>query len=242
MVLDHCPSLGSSEEEINVSARRTLEWARRSAERSRNKDAISLCPHGEDRLPLTFAITQGGTYIGIRERNTRKLVELDLPGYGIGGLSIGEGKEEMFTSLGASTSCLPVEKPRYFMGVGEPRDLVQSVIAGVDVFDSVFPTRNARHRTVLLPDGSENIRAGRWKGVDSPIFEGCRCYTCRNHTRAFLHHLFKAEEPLGPRLATIHNVHFMQELVKGLRERILEGDLEITYDPQEIIRNIFPAN
>jgi len=239
MVLDDCPPFGSTEEGILISSRRTIEWARRSAERFHEGDALSLSPLGAESTPMIFAITQGGTFPEIRRKNTEKLVELDLPGYGIGGLSIGEGKEEMFSSLVTSTSCLPVEKPRYFMGVGEPFDLVRSVLAGIDIFDSVFPTRNARHRTVLVPEGKENIRAGRWKGVEDPIYEGCPCYTCRHHSRAYLHHLFKAGEPLGPRLATIHNLRFMQDLVRGLRTRILEGALDETKDPGTIIMDIF---
>jgi queuine tRNA-ribosyltransferase len=239
MVLDHCPSYGSSEREILDSAKRTLDWAKRSIDRVGDRISMGMSPYGEGRQPLIFAITQGGTFSDIRRKNTEKLVELDLPGYGIGGLSIGEGKEEMFTSLKASTSYLPVDKPRYFMGVGEPEDLVRSVMAGVDVFDSVFPTRNARHRSVLLPDGKENIRAGRWKGVDGPILDGCGCSTCGSFSRGYIHHLFKAQEPLGPRLTTIHNIHFMQRLVKGLRRLILEDGIRSYAGPREIIRASF---
>ncbi|MGA1820725.1 MAG: tRNA guanosine(34) transglycosylase Tgt [Thermoplasmatota archaeon] len=238
MVLDHCPSYGSSEEQIIDSASRTLEWARRSRDRSLHDENLELSPYGGGRVPLIFAITQGGVFKDIREANTRKLVELDLPGYGVGGLSIGESKEQTFRSLVASTSFLPEDRPRYFMGVGEPVDLVRSVISGVDVFDSVFPTRNARHRSVLLPEGRENIRGGKWKGVDAPIFEGCRCPSCRRFTRGYLFHLFKAQEPLGPRLATLHNVHFMQTLVRGLRQRIIEGGELEKVDPRSLISSI----
>jgi queuine tRNA-ribosyltransferase len=239
MVLDHCPSYGSSENEIMDSAKRTLEWARRSKDRMLDPDSLEMSPYGKERVPLIFAITQGGTYTDIRKKNTKELVELDLDGYGIGGLSIGESKDEMFSSLKASTSYLPVDKPRYFMGVGEPEDLVRSVMSGVDVFDSVFPTRNARHRTVFTPDGKENIRPGKWKGVNGPIFEGCKCSTCRDFSKGYLQHLFKAEEPLGPRLATIHNIHFMQELIKGLRKLILDDELRMDIDPREVIISIF---
>jgi len=239
MVLDHCPAHGSSEEQIIDSARRTLDWARRSGERSVLTQTKELSPYSGERTPLIFAITQGGVFRDIRETNTRKLVELDLPGYGVGGLSIGESKEETFRSLEASTSFLPSDKPRYFMGVGEPVDLVRSVMSGVDIFDSVFPTRNARHRSMLLPGGRENIRAGRWKGVDAPVFEGCRCPTCRKFSRGYLYHLFKAQEPLGPRLSSIHNVHFMQTLVKGLRKMIIEGHDMTRTDPKTLIETIF---
>ncbi|MEA3558847.1 MAG: tRNA guanosine(34) transglycosylase Tgt [Candidatus Thermoplasmatota archaeon] len=239
MVLDHCPPLSSSEEEIQDSADRTVLWAGRSKERIGSEGMKDLLPEGIEELPLMFAITQGGTFPDIRRKNTERLVELDFPGYGIGGLSIGEGKEQMFGSLEASTSYLPVDRPRYFMGVGEPTDLIRSVLAGVDIFDSVFPTRNARHRSIFLPSGRENIRASRWKGNEGPIMEGCACYTCSNFSRAFIHHLFKAQEPLGPRLATIHNVHFMQDLVKGLRTMILESG--VGKEPANIMKDVFDA-
>ncbi|MGA1873580.1 MAG: tRNA guanosine(34) transglycosylase Tgt [Thermoplasmatota archaeon] len=239
MVLDHCPPYASSEEGIIASARRTLLWARRSKERSKLPSTMELSVNGEERQPLIFAITQGGTYQDIRRENTSKLVELDLPGYGVGGLSIGESKEEMFRSLEASTSLLPAGKPRYFMGVGEPVDLIRSVMSGVDIFDSVFPTRNARHRSLLIPGGRENIRAGGWKGIDAPIMYGCNCPTCRSYSRGYLHHLFKTQEPLGPRLATIHNIHFMQTLVRGIRERVLEDPGSVRMDPMGLMAEIF---
>ncbi|MBN1540478.1 MAG: tRNA guanosine(34) transglycosylase Tgt [Candidatus Thermoplasmatota archaeon] len=239
MVLDHCPSYGSSKADILDSAKRTLEWARRSKEHHLHSIKERNSPYTEGRQPLIFGITQGGTFQHIRSENTRKLVELDLSGYGIGGLSIGEGKEEMFLSLEASTSLLPTDKPRYFMGVGEPVDLVRSLMCGVDVFDSVFPTRNARHRSLLTPDGKENIRAGGWKGVEGPVFEGCSCTTCKRFSRAYLYHLFKAREPLGPRLATIHNLHFMQTLVIGLRKLIMESEKIETTGAKGAIRRVF---
>ncbi|MGA1866013.1 MAG: tRNA guanosine(34) transglycosylase Tgt [Thermoplasmatota archaeon] len=239
MVLDHCPPYGSNEADILDSAKRTLAWASRSKERHLRSEEGHNSPYTDGRLPLIFAITQGGTFQHIRRDNTRKLVELGFSGYGIGGLSIGEEKEDTFRSLKASTSLLPPAKPRYFMGVGEPVDLVRSVSCGVDVFDSVFPTRNARHRSLLIPEGKENIRAGRWKGVEDPIFEGCGCNTCARYSRAYLYHLFKAREPLGPRLATVHNLYFMQTLVAGVRKLILEGeDLEKTA-PEEIVLRVF---
>lgn len=223
MVLDHCPPYGSSEEGILTSARRTLEWARRSCDHVRDI-SVDLLPKGRIAPPMIFAITQGGTFTDIREKNTKKLIELDLPGYGIGGLSIGEDKSDTFSSLRASTSFLPVDKPRYFMGVGDPKDVVRSVASGVDIFDSVFPTRNARHGSVFTPSGRENIRASSWRGVSDPILEGCGCPACRDHTRGYIEHLFSTGELLGARLATVHNLHFMQQLVTGIRRAILEGE------------------
>jgi queuine tRNA-ribosyltransferase len=182
-----------------------------------------------------FGITQGGTDPALREDCTKELVELDLDGYGIGGLSIGESKEDTFRSLSSSTRMLPADRPRYFMGVGDPNDVIRSVIEGVDVFDSVFPTRNARHRSLFTLDGRENVRGPAWRGSMDPIFEGCPCVACARHSRGYIHHLFKAEEPLGPTLATIHNLTFMQLLVKGIRTLISEGSLDAGTTVRECI-------
>jgi queuine tRNA-ribosyltransferase len=151
---------------------------------------------------------------------------MGFEGYGIGGLSIGEGKEETFNALAASTGLLPEDRPRYFMGVGEPDDIIRSVLAGVDIFDSVFPTRNARHRTVFTAKGRENIRGPAWKGSSGPIMDGCPCPVCTGQTRAFIHHLFRTEEPLGPRLATLHNLTYIQRFMGRLRERATDGSLD----------------
>lgn len=224
MVLDHCPPYPSTDDVLISSARRTVEWARRSMERMRSGAMEGLTPFDSARLPLLYAITQGGTDMDLRRRCTDDLVGLDFPGYGIGGLSIGENKDLTFKALNASTAYLPADRPRYFMGVGQPEDIIRSVANGVDIFDSVFPTRNARHRSVFVNDGRENIRASRWKGLNTPISSGCGCHTCRNYSRGYVYHLFKAGEPLGPRLATIHNVYFIQDLVGRIRRAVLEGE------------------
>ncbi|MGA1822680.1 MAG: tRNA guanosine(34) transglycosylase Tgt [Thermoplasmatota archaeon] len=226
MVLDHCPPYPSNSDVLASSARRTVEWARRSMERIRTGGIEELSPFDDGRLPLLYAITQGGTDMELRRKNTEELVSLDFPGYGIGGLSIGEDKDLTFKALKASTEFLPEDRPRYFMGVGQPEDIIRSVANGVDVFDSVFPTRNARHRSVFTIDGRENIRASRWKGLNAPISTGCRCHTCGNYSRGYIYHLFKGGEPLGPRLATIHNLHFIQDLVVRIRRSVLEGEFD----------------
>ena len=235
MVLDHCPPYPSERDTLSLSSRRTVLWARRSLERIRDPELKDLLPENMKRLPQFFAITQGGCDGGLRKKCTRRLVEMDFPGYGIGGLSIGEEKDMIFRMLQTSTSYIPVERPRYFMGVGDPDDVIRSIRSGVDIFDSVFPTRNARHRSVFTYGGRENIRAGRWKGIGRPIMEGCDCETCRNYTRGFIYHLFKAGEPLGQRLTTIHNLRFMSILVKAARRNILEGGLSEDSNPGELV-------
>lgn len=224
MVLDHCPPFPSTREQTIDSANRTVYWARRSRIRMDDPDIEDLLPEGR-KIPLYFAITQGGVHSDIRKDCTEKLAGMDFPGYGIGGLSIGESKEDTFRSLKASTSMLPSDKPRYFMGVGDPEDVVRSVLSGVDIFDSVFPTRNARHRSVFTEKGRENIRAGEWRGSVSPIMNGCECPACGNYTRGYIYHLFKAGEPLGPRLATLHNIHYLQDLVEGIRKMIFDDGI-----------------
>jgi len=175
------------------------------------------------KVPLMFGITQGGTDPELRRECTRNLTDLDMDGYGIGGLSIGESKQDTFASLAACTRLLPVAKPRYFMGVGEPEDVLRSVNAGVDVFDSVFPTRNARHKSLFTPQGRENVRGPRWRGASGPAYEGCSCSTCKRFDRGYLYHLFKAQEPLAAALATTHNLTFMQDLINGIRVLLREG-------------------
>ena len=224
MVLDHCPPYPSGRDAVEDSANRTVYWARRSALRAHDPETEELLPEGRPP-PLLFGITQGGIFKDIRKRCTRKLVDIDLPGYGIGGLSIGESKDDTFRALEASTSILPEDRPRYFMGVGDPDDVIRSVLAGVDVFDSVFPTRNARHGSLFIPGSRINIRNRKWKGSSEPIMQGCSCATCRRFTMGYLHHLFRAGEVLGPRLATIHNLHFMQDLIKELRSMIIDDGL-----------------
>lgn len=227
MVLDHCPPYPSTKEDLSASSNRTIYWARRSILRLKDNKLNDMLPPGK-KPPLLFAITQGGTDPSTRKKCTESLVEMDFSGYGIGGLSIGESKTETFRSLEASTSLIPEERPRYFMGVGDPDDMIRSVMAGVDIFDSVFPTRNARHRSVFTHSGRENIRASGWKGKEDPIRKGCMCDTCRRFSRAYLYHLFKAGEPLGPRLATVHNIFYLQELVSRIRKLIFEDDMKGT--------------
>ena len=210
MILDECPAYGSEYSVVEASVMRTVKWAQ-MAKKVEKK-------HGQ----LYFAILQGGTFAELRKKCARQLIEMNFDGYGIGGLSIGEPKEVMNEVLKYNVPLVPDDKARYLMGVGSPNELLEAIEAGVDIFDSAFPTRNARHATLMTGKGSIDIARSKFALDLSPIDENCGCYTCRNYTRAYLHHLFKESELLALRLASIHNLHFIQSLVKGARESILE--------------------
>ncbi|RMF91799.1 MAG: tRNA guanosine(34) transglycosylase Tgt [Methanobacteriota archaeon] len=213
MTLDALIPYGSEREAHELSVERTTQWARRCKEAHKN-------PH-----QLLFAITQGGVYDDLRERSARELVEIGFDGYGVGGLSIGEPKDEMHRVLRKQTGILPPDKPRYLMGVGSPAELLEAISAGVDIFDSTFPTRNARHNDAYTFTGEMNLSRGRFKEDRSPIEPGCGCYTCRSHSRAYIHHLLRNHEPAGLSLMTLHNLHFIQRLLEGAKEAIREGRL-----------------
>ncbi|NPA91437.1 MAG: tRNA guanosine(34) transglycosylase Tgt [Chloroflexi bacterium] len=210
MPLDICPT-PDNREEVERAVRLTHAWAVRARE-----------AHTRDDQAL-FGIVQGGIYPDLREQAARFLVSLDFPGYAIGGLSVGETKEAMYATLSATVPHLPEDRPRYLMGVGTPEDILEAVERGVDLFDCVLPTRVARNGGLLTHEGRINIRNARFARDPNPIEPGCTCYTCQKFSRAYLRHLFKAGETLGLRLATIHNIHFMQQLMKDIRQSIQEG-------------------
>ena len=210
MVLDDCPPWGSTRDEVRDSVCRTLNWGQRSLEARCNDNQ------------LVFAILQGGTYPDMRDVCARKLVDMGFDGYGIGGLSIGEPKEVMHETIRLNLTQIPPDKPRYLMGVGSPVELLESISLGVDIFDSAFPTRNARHQTVMTRHGQMDLRRSSRVRDFRPIDEECGCYTCQHFSRAYLYHLFKESELLAMRLASIHNVHFLQELMRGARSAISE--------------------
>jgi queuine tRNA-ribosyltransferase len=190
---------------------RTHAWAARSrAAQTRSDQAL-------------FGIVQGGVFPDLRQRSVEYLVGLDFPGYAIGGLSVGESKAEMLEILDITISLLPAGKPRYLMGVGAPEDLLEGVARGVDFFDCVLPTRLARNAALFTRKGRLNIRNAKWARDGEPIEEGCTCYTCRHFSRAYLRHLFRAGELLAYRLATIHNVHFLLQLMADVRTSIAAG-------------------
>lgn len=210
MPLDVCP-IPDRREEVKEAVRLTNKWAVRAREAHTRKDQA------------LFGIVQGGIFPDLRRQAAEFLVELDFPGYAIGGLSVGETKEQMYATLEETVPHLPPDRPRYLMGVGAPEDILEAVARGIDLFDCVLPTRVARNGGLLTHEGRLNIRNARYARDPNPIEPGCTCYTCQHFSRAYLRHLFKAEEILGLRLATIHNLHFMQQLMVRIRQSIREG-------------------
>jgi queuine tRNA-ribosyltransferase len=211
MCLDECPPHGVSAEKLLDAVNRTTRWAARCQEAHRRNDQA------------LFAIVQGGTDAKLRERSATQLVPMDFPGYAIGGLSVGELPESMYATLEVTTPILPAEKPRYLMGVGTPRDLIEGVLRGIDLFDCVMPTRNGRNATAFTSRGKVKLRNAVHRSDESPLDVECACTTCTRFTRAYLRHLFIAEEMLGPILVSLHNVAYYQQLMRDLRSAILRG-------------------
>jgi queuine tRNA-ribosyltransferase len=203
----------TSEKEARVSMELSMRWAKRSKaefERLQNPNAL-------------FGIVQGGMFEHLREESLNGLVELDLPGYAIGGVSVGEPKDEMLRIMRHTPHLLPSQKPRYLMGVGTPEDLVEGVACGVDMFDCVMPTRNARNGHLFTRFGDLKIRNARHKSDEGPLDMTCACHTCQNFSRAYLHHLDRCGEMLGPMLTSIHNLHYYLNLMQEVRDALDAG-------------------
>ncbi|HEX2825625.1 MAG TPA: tRNA guanosine(34) transglycosylase Tgt [Burkholderiales bacterium] len=211
MVFDECTPYPASRDQAADSMRMSLRWAERS------KRAHDANPNA------LFGIVQGGMYEDLRDESLAGLKGIGFDGYAVGGLSVGETKEEMARILAHTAPRLPADRPRYLMGVGTPTDLVDAVAAGIDMFDCVLPTRNARNGWLYTSRGVIKLRNARWRDDLSPLDPACACYTCRNFTRAYLHHLQRANEILGARLNTLHNLHYFQTVMKGARAAIEEG-------------------
>lgn len=209
MMLDDCPRYGASPAAIRDSCRRTIDWARRAADVGPDEDGQKL-----------FGIVQGGWDERLRKECVDRLVSLDLDGYGIGGLSIGEPKPEMLRAMRWALEALPGSKPRYLMGVGSAAELLEAIYEGVDIFDSAFPTRNARHWTVMTAAGNYALGKAENAAAAGPLEDGCGCPTCRRFTKAYLHHLCRENDMLGMRLLSVHNLFFVQELVRDARDAI----------------------
>lgn len=214
MIFDECTPYPAD----HAAARQSMELSLRWAERSK-------VAHGGNPNAL-FGIVQGGMYEDLRERSVAGLEAMGFDGYAIGGLSVGEPKEDMARILAHTAPRLPVHKPRYLMGVGTPQDIVRAVLEGIDMFDCVLPTRNARHGVLYTRDGIVHIKNAAHRHAHEPIDAACGCYACRNFPRAYLHHLHRTGEALGARLQSIHNLHFYQDLLRGLRAAIAAGQLQ----------------
>jgi queuine tRNA-ribosyltransferase len=215
MVLDECTGYPLSYDRARKSAELTIGWAERS---KKAFDDLGL-----GRGQAIFGIIQGSTYEALRKRCADSLVGIGFDGYAIGGLSVGEPKSAMFEMVSVSTDLLPADRPRYLMGVGFPEDIVECVARGVDMFDCVMPTRNARNGSLFTSQGRVVVKNAIYANDFSPVDPECDCYTCRNFSRAYLRHLFNAGELLAPNLATLHNVTYYQRLMKDMREAIAQA-------------------
>jgi queuine tRNA-ribosyltransferase len=212
MSFDECPPFPATREYVANSLKTTLDWAQRGKASHKRKNDQAL-----------FGIVQGGIYEDLREESAKKLMEMDFPGYSIGGLAVGEPKEHLYRLTAFLHKVLPPNKPRYLMGVGTPMDLLINIENGVDMFDCVMPTRNARKGSVFTRNGKLTIKSARFKEDFRPIDAECSCYACRNFSRAYLRHLFSVNEILGMQLASIHSLHFYLELITKAREAIVSG-------------------
>jgi queuine tRNA-ribosyltransferase len=214
MVFDECTRYPATYDEARLSMEMSLRWAGRS-KRAHDGNANAL-----------FGIVQGGVYEPLRDQSLAGLIDIGFDGYAIGGLSVGETKPEMRRILRHTAPRLPSDKPRYLMGVGTPRDIMDAVAAGIDMFDCVLPTRNGRNGWLYTSAGVVKLRNARYRDDLSPADPACGCYACRNFTRAYLHHLQRANEMLGARLNTLHNLHYYQTLMRRLREAIAANRLD----------------
>ena len=209
MAFDECPPYPATFEYMKASVERTSRWAERC-----------LTAHNRPNDQALFGIVQGGEFEELRKQSARDLVSLDFPGYAIGGLSVGESKEVMNEVLEFTTPLLPEDKPRYLMGVGSPRSLIDGAIRGIDMFDCVLPTRIARNGTLMTSNGRLVVRNAVYKRDFRPLDENCSCHVCKNYSRAYIHHLIRADETFGIRLTSYHNLHFLLNMMEQVRDAI----------------------
>jgi queuine tRNA-ribosyltransferase len=218
MVLDECPAHNDRFEKVQRAMKRTHKWAKRCQKTHRRGDQA------------LYAIVQGGTFPQLRQESAELLTSLGFAGYGIGGLSIGEPKKVTFDITEQTAALLPEDKPRYLMGVGSPEDIVEGAARGIDMFDSALPTRIARNGALFTRSGRVNIQNAVYSQMEQPVDSECNCYTCRTFSAAYLHHLFKSQELLSYRLATIHNLTFMSSLMSKIRGAIIDGTFDTFKD------------
>lgn len=214
MSFDECPDFHHTHDYVKDSIARTTRWAERGLKAHKSPDTQAL-----------FGILQGAGYKDLRIAHAKDMISLDFPGYSIGGLSVGETKQEMNGVLDYLTPLIPANKPRYLMGVGSPDSLIDGVIRGVDMFDCVLPTRIARNGTCMTSSGRLVVKNAKYERDFRPLDEKCNCYTCRNYTRAYIRHLFKTDETFGLRLTSYHNLYFLLNLMKQVRQAIMDDNL-----------------
>jgi len=234
MVLDECAPYPCEYEYAKKSVQLTSNWA------VLNKNAFINSEPKYGHNQFLFGIIQGSVYKDLRKKSAEDLLELDFDSYAIGGLAVGEPTDQMYELVDFTTDLMPVDRPRYLMGVGRPENILEAIARGVDMFDCVMPTRNARNANVFTWNGTLSMRNAKYKDDFRPLDENCQCYTCRNFTRAYIRHLFIAEEILALELASIHNLYFYLELVRQARTKIIDG----TFNPwkNEIVNKISIKN
>ena len=220
MAFDECPSSVADREYMEKSVARTTRWLERC---KREMDRLNSLPDTINRRQLLFGINQGGVYEDIRIRHAEEIAAMDLDGYAVGGLAVGESHEEMYRILDAVVPHFPQDKPVYLMGVGTPANILEAVDRGVDFFDCVYPSRNGRHGHVYTKQGKRNLFNAKYELDERPIEEGCQCPACRRYSRAYIRHLLKAKEMLGMRLCVLHNLYFYNHLMEEIRQAIDEG-------------------
>ncbi|MDD5865791.1 MAG: tRNA guanosine(34) transglycosylase Tgt [bacterium] len=214
MSFDECIGYPATYEYCKNSVERTLRWAKRGKDVFNNPNQI------------LFGIVQGGEYPDLRKHCAEKLVEMNFDGYSVGGTSVGEDKQTMYKMVKMSTDYLPKDKLRYLMGVGDPIDLIENVLRGIDIFDCVSPTRLARHGHAYTKNGKINLKNSKYKEDFTPVEENCNCYACKNYTKSYIKHLITNNETFGARLLSIHNIYFLEHLMEEIRENIKNGTLE----------------
>ena len=220
MAFDECPSSVADREYMERSVARTTRWLERC---KREMDRLNSLTDTINRHQMLFGINQGGVYEDIRISHAKEIADMDLDGYAVGGLAVGESHEEMYRILDAVVPHLPQEKPIYLMGVGTPANILEAVDRGVDFFDCVYPSRNGRHGHVYTKQGKRNLFNAKYELDERPIEEGCQCPACRRYSRAYIRHLLKAKEMLGMRLCVLHNLYFYNHLMEEIRQAIEEG-------------------
>jgi len=226
MAFDECVALPAEYEYAKKSHERTIRWLERC---KKEMSRLNSLPDTINKNQMLFGINQGGTYKDLRIRNMQAISEIECDGYAIGGLAVGEDADTMYEIIETVEPYMPVDKPRYLMGVGTPQNIVEAVYRGVDFFDCVMPSRNARHGNLFTWDGKMNILNEQYFADERPISDKCSCPACKHYSRSYIRHLFKAKEALGMRLAVLHNLYFYNDLMQKIRDALHEGRYEEFY-------------